>query len=116
MDDFSFTKHARDIADRFVVPDGLARDLLRHLGDLLDSELSALDLIVVHRAYDVTLEAVREVYEPQSPLAAQLEHDRARKDLAMQGIDVPPWVAAEDPVVLERWAEWIRRGGDSPQE
>lgn len=113
MDESSFADHASDVADRFVVPDGAARDLLVHLGELLDGEPSPLDWIVVERAYRAVRDAIEEVYRPPSPLEAQRDYDRARRELAAQGIERPAWIAADDPVVMERWAEWNRRQGDA---
>lgn len=54
------------------------------------------------------VEAVKDVYRPRSPLEAQLEYDRARKEQATQGVDWPEWTAADDPKITERWQAWQR--------
>ena len=110
MDDFSFADHARGVADEYLVPEGPSRDLLIRLGELQDGDLDALDLIVIQQAYRHAMTSVKETYRPRSPLEAQLEYDRMRNQARDElGVEVRPWVAAEDPVILDRWNRWNSR-------
>lgn len=106
MDDFVFADAAREHADKYQVPDGATRDIAVRVGEHLDGKLEAFDLIVMQRVSFALRDIIEDVYRPRSPLEAQLEYDRARKDLLELGIDTPEWVAAEDPEILERWARW----------
>lgn len=110
MDDHSFERSAQSLAKKYDMPDASGKRAFVQLGALLDTGLPALDLIIVQRAYGEMYKAIEEVYRPRSPLEAQLEYDRARKDMVKLGIESPDWVAAEDPEVLKRWANWIDSG------
>lgn len=112
MSEFRFVDSARAHVDTYQVPDGPVRDLSLQIGALLDGgSLDALDLVVLQRVSMQFRDVVADVYRPRSPLEAQLEYDRARKHLTELGIEAENWVAAEDPVVLSRWARWVEQHG-----
>ena len=110
-DDASMTDIAQQILDKYLVPDGPTRDIFLALGAASSAGTPAFDLIVAQRVFREMHEAIVEVYRPRSPLEAQLEYDRTRNELAARGVDIPEWVAAGDPEILDRWARWNSDNG-----
>lgn len=106
----SFEETARRTLDRYIVPQGDARDALVELGVRIDRRPEGRDLLVLVAAFRAAREAIADVYRPRSPLEAQLEFDRAREELRQEGVNVPAWNASEDAPTLERWARWVADG------
>ncbi len=94
------------LADKYLVPDGPVRDLLMRIAALYSGELDGFEFSVISSVYRHLHEEVREVYRPRSPLEAQLEHEKARRELEAQGIKTPAWTDADTAFVAERWERW----------
>ncbi|AUG29859.1 MULTISPECIES: hypothetical protein [Microbacterium] len=86
------------------------RDLLLEIAGLQDGGvLDGFELSVISRVHQQMTDSIREVYRPRSSLEAQLEHEKARKDLESQGITIPAWTEDDTAFVVERWERWRDR-------
>lgn len=91
-DSFSFEKAARALCDKYSLPDVQSRRAFVELGAALDGELPALELIVLQRAYGELFKAIEDVYRPRTPLEAQAEYLRTRRQVREElGIELPDW-------------------------
>lgn len=114
-DGTTFVEFSQRLVDEYLVPEGPIRDLLLHVGALQDGDLHGWELAVISSVYQHLHDEVREVYRPRSPLEAQLEHERAMKDLQAMGIRSAPWTDSDTAFVAERWERWqALRKGDAP--
>lgn len=106
-----FVNLSRRVADDYLVPDGPDRDVLLQLGALLDGEFDGFAYSVIDEVHRQMADSVRAGggYRPHSLLEAQLEYEKARKDLEAQGITTPACTEDDDAFVLDRWGRWRDR-------
>lgn len=112
----TFLEFSQRLVDEYLVPEGPVRDLLLHFGALLGGDLTGLELAVISSVCRHLHDEVREAYRPRSPLEAQLECQRATKDLQAMGIRSARWTDSDTAFVAERWERWQASGDTADPE